>query len=99
MSARSLLGALMHNGGDFNQVAAIVTAADFTDDRHRLIFDAMAKLAGERAPLDAVTVSKHMGVAGTLENAGGIAYLAELIDATPGAARPVRIAQQLTEKP
>ena len=94
---QALLGALMLNGDAFGDVARIVGADDFTGERHRLIFEAMAQLAGERDPLDAVTVCEHLGAAGTLEDAGGIAYLAELIDASPGAASAVRLARQLTD--
>ena len=57
----------------------------------------MAELADKRTPLDAVTVCEDLGATGTLEDAGGIGYLAELIEVTPGAANLARIARQLKE--
>ena len=44
----------------------------------------MNELATDDAPLDAVTVSERLQSRGLLEKAGGIAYLAELTESTPG---------------
>ena len=45
----------------------------------------MNEVATDDAPLDAVTVSERLQSRGLLEKAGGIAYLAELTESTPGA--------------
>ncbi len=98
MNESALLGVLMLNGDAFDQVAVIVTPDDFKATSHRLVFEAMTDLAGECAPLDGVTVCEHLRASGTLEDAGGVAYLAKLIEATPGAANALRFARCIKEE-
>ena len=53
---------------------------------HRLIFSAVAELVERNQPPDAVTVSEHLQRNGQLEAAGGLPYLARLVEDTPSAA-------------
>ena len=53
---------------------------------HRLIFSAVAALVERNQPPDAVTVSEHLQRLGQLEAAGGLPYLARLVEDTPSAA-------------
>ena len=80
-----MLGALMLNNDAWFDVSDIVIAADFYRPQHRIVFEAMETLSRDSQPLDAVTVSETLQSRGLLEKAGGIAYLAELVDGTPGA--------------
>ena len=98
MNESALLGALMLNGDAFDQVAAIVTPDDSKAARHRLVFEGVTDLAGERAPLDGATVCEHLRAAGTLKDADGVAYLARLIEAAPGAANALRFARCIKEE-
>ena len=82
---QSVLGALMLNNEAWFDVSDIVAPSDFYRPQHRIVFEAMAALSRDNQPLDAVTVSEALPSRGLLEKAGGIAYLAELVDGTPGA--------------
>jgi replicative DNA helicase len=83
---QSLLGGLMLDQRAWDQIADIVSAEDLYRADHRLIFSAVAALVERNQPPDAVTVSEHLQRLGELEAAGGLPYLARLVQDTPSAA-------------
>lgn len=83
---QAVIGGLMLDNRRFDEVAEIISAADFYRQDHRLIFGAAERLAGESEPLDVVTLAEFLERAGDIEDAGGLSYLAELAEKTPGAA-------------
>ena len=83
---RSLLGGLMLDRRAWDQVADVVSDGDFYRHDHRLIFSAIGKLAEQDRPADAVTVSEQLDRDGELESAGGLDYLAQIVQDTPSAA-------------
>lgn len=95
---QSVLGALMLNNDAWFDVLDIVAPSDFYRPQHRIVFEAMAALSGENQPLDAVTVSEALQSRGLLEKAGGIAYLAELVDGTPGASNVAAYARIVRDR-
>jgi replicative DNA helicase len=82
---QSVLGGLMLDDQSWFDLIEVVADTDFYRTAHQIIFAAMNELATDDAPLDAVTVSERLQSRGLLEKAGGIAYLAELTESTPGA--------------
>jgi replicative DNA helicase len=83
---QAVLGGLMLDNRRFDEISEIISAADFYRQDHRLIFGAAERLAGEGEPLDVVTLAEFLDRAGDIEDAGGLSYLAELAEKTPGAA-------------
>ena len=83
---QSLLGGLMLDQRAWDQIADVVVADDLYRADHRLIFSAVAELVERNQPPDAVTVSEHLQRLGQLEAAGGLPYLARLVEDTPSAA-------------
>jgi replicative DNA helicase len=83
---QAVLGGLLLDAAAWDNVADAVTREDFYRPDHRLIFAAIAALAGEGKPCDVVTVSQHLEHAGQLEEAGGLAYLSSVARDTPSAA-------------
>jgi replicative DNA helicase len=83
---QSLLGGLMLDQRAWDQIADVVAADDLYRADHRLIFSAVAALVERNQPPDAVTVSEHLQRLGQLEAAGGLPYLARLVEDTPSAA-------------
>jgi replicative DNA helicase len=83
---QSLLGGLMLDQRAWDQIADIVSAEDLYRADHRLIFATVADLVERGQPPDAVTVSEHLQRLGQLESAGGLPYLARLVQDTPSAA-------------
>ncbi|MGD8829596.1 MAG: replicative DNA helicase, partial [Pseudomonadales bacterium] len=94
---QSVLGGLMLDNDAWFNVAEVVQENDFYRGQHRLIFEAMIDLAADDHPLDALTVSERLQAKGTLNKAGGIAYLGELTEATPGASNVVAYAKIVRE--
>ena len=82
----SVLGAMLIDGD------AVVTASELLDDQafyregNRRVFRAMVKLYGRREVIDVVTLTDELKSAGELDAAGGMAYVAQLVDAVPTAA-------------
>jgi len=83
---QAVLGGLMLDNRRFDEISEVISAADFYRQDHRLIFGAVERLASENEPLDVVTLAEFLERAGDIEDAGGLAYLAELAEKTPGAA-------------
>ena len=83
---QSLLGGLMLDRRAWDQIADIVGAHDFYRSDHRHIFEAIAHLVDYGSPADAVTVGERLVQVDQLEQAGGLDYLARLVQDTPSAA-------------
>ena len=80
---QSLIGGLLLDAQAWDQVTEMVTKKDFYLPEHRLIFEAMFKIAEQNRPLDVLTISEQLDLMGEADNAGGIAYLSELAAAPP----------------
>ena len=83
---QAVLGGLMLDNRRFDEISEVISASDFYRQDHRLIFGAVERLASESEPLDVVTLAEFLERAGDIEDAGGLSYLAELAEKTPGAA-------------
>ncbi|WP_121442182.1 replicative DNA helicase [Alkalispirillum mobile] len=83
---QAVLGGLMLDNNAWDQVADRVTEEDFYRRDHRLIWRAIATMADEGHPVDAVTISEWLKNNELLEAAGGMAYLGALASDTPSAA-------------
>lgn len=76
------IGGLLINSELFGVVSTIVSASDFFITRHGYIFEAMQTIVKRREPLDYITVTNELRGNGNLEQVGGSAYLAQLINNT-----------------
>jgi len=83
---QSLLGGLLLDNRAWDEIADLVTEADFYRRDHRLIFNATGTLIARGDPCDVVTLSEWMNSQGELEGIGGLAYLGTLAKDTPSAA-------------
>ena len=83
---QSVLGGLMLSNAAFDDVSELVTEVDFYRRDHRLIFRAMIQLVAEDKPFDVVTLGEVLDNSDLLEEASGMAYLAELAKNTPSVA-------------
>jgi replicative DNA helicase len=82
---QAVLGGLMLDDQAWDRVSDRVKEEDFYRRDHRLIFQAIALLASAGDPRDALTVSETLTRLGELDNAGGLAYLGELVRNTSSA--------------
>src|SRR5689334_18881388 len=76
---QAIIGGLLLDNKRWDDVVEKVSLIDFYRKEHKAIFKAIIRLAEEIKPIDALTVSEALSNAGLLEQAGGLAYLAELV--------------------
>lgn len=93
----SVLGAVMIDNECLRRVKGILDGADFYREPHRIIFHAFLSLQLAESALDLVTLTKHLRDAGSLEQVGGGAYLAILIDYVPMSANVAHYAKIVKE--
>src|SRR5919109_4113297 len=95
---RSVLGAILLHNDAFNLAAEAIDAHDFYRDAHRRIFDKMVKLAERGAAIDLVTLKEELARAGDLDEVGGPAYIAALVDGVPRSSNIEHYARIVKEK-
>ncbi len=74
----SVLGALMLDKEAFTNVSDLLRSDSFYKDQHRYIYEAIVALAVKDQPIDMLSVVEKLRQLGTLEQAGGVAYISEL---------------------
>src|ERR1051326_4170367 len=95
---RSVLGAILLHNAAFNLAAEVIDSGDFYRDAHRRIFDKMVKLAERGDAIDLVTLKEELGRAGELDEVGGPAYIAALVDGVPRSTNVEHYARIIKEK-
>ena len=76
---KALLGCLLIDNDAFAEVSPLVEVQDFYAGAHRSIYAEMAKILGRKGPMDMMILADGLRKAGTLDNAGGEAYLVGLM--------------------
>ena len=95
---QSLIGGLLLDNTAWERIADLVTEDDFYRDDHRRIYHHISKLVDYGKPADVVTVFESLEKNGETEQAGGLAYLAEIANNTPSAANIRRYAEIVHER-
>lgn len=79
----ALLGAVLVNPDAFFDVTPFLGPSDFYIHRNAWIWEAFQGLVERRSPIDVVTLAEELDRRGHLEEAGGAAYLAALMNNVP----------------
>jgi replicative DNA helicase len=95
---RSVLGAILIDNDTFNVAAAVIDGRAFFRDAHRRIFDRMVDLSERSQPVDLVTLKDALERTGELDEVGGPAYIASLLDGVPRSTNVEYYAQIVKEK-
>ena len=95
---RSVLGAILVHNDAFNTAAQVIDGRDFYRDAHRRIFDRMVALSERREAIDFITLKEELSRGGDLEEVGGPAYVASLVDGVPRATNVEYYARIVKEK-
>ena len=96
---QAVLGGLVVNAGEsFEKVAEVVVEDDFYQENHRLIFRAVGALLESNRNADIVTVIEWLRERGLLERAGGLDYVAALVEVTPSASNVKAYAEIVRER-
>lgn len=83
---QALLGCLLMDTKIQVEISAYIHEEDFFAESHKNIFHAMMEIIKRNQPVDVVTLIDALEKLGTLEQAGGITYLAELTKVIPSSA-------------
>jgi replicative DNA helicase len=84
--------------GYTEKAANIIIPEDFYRSAHQKIFKAILELHKKNEPIDLNTVGNFLRDSGTLEECGGVTYLANIIDTVPIAANVEHYCNILKEK-
>src|SRR5260221_8094992 len=95
---RSVLGAILLHNDAFNLAAEVIEGGVFFRDAHRRIFDKMVKLSERGDAIDLVTLKEELGRAGEIDEVGGPAYIAALVDGVPRSTNVEHYARIIKEK-
>src|SRR3990167_1195667 len=83
---QGMLGAIIQNPAALSQVAGWILPEHFFSPGHRAIYGAMLALHEDQEPIDTITLGHSLKERDELAGAGGLTYIAELVDLTPAAA-------------
>jgi replicative DNA helicase len=81
----SILSTILLDNGTLLDILEILTSEDFYRTAHQKIFAAVAELFSKAEPVDLVTLTNLLRDKNQLEDIGGAAYLARLVDTIPSA--------------
>ncbi len=95
---RSILGGIILDNYAINSVLEIITVRDFHSEFHRKIFSAILELYDSNEPVDLITLSNRLSDDKNLSQAGGISYIASLVDNVPSSANLAHWAKIVREK-
>ena len=80
------------------QVVQIIDRESFFQADHQIIYDVLVKLYEQNRPIDAVIVREELAKRQLLEEVGGTAYLAQILNTVPSAAHGAHYACIVREK-
>lgn len=95
---QAVLGSLLMDGQAFSRICDRLYSDDFHRPDHRLIFAAIRAAAHNKSPHDTVTVAEELRRLDQLEDAGGLAYLGQLVRETPTSANVETYAQVVRDR-
>lgn len=93
-----VLGGLLLDGTAYDQISDALSADDFFEERHRLIFEVIGDLLGSGRSADSLSVYERIKQMGRLDAIGGGEYLAEIEEAVPSSAFVAPHARLVREK-
>ncbi len=82
---QSILGAVLLENSALNKALEVIVEEDFHRGAHRTIFAGMLELSERNEVVDQITLTELLKTKGQLEQVGGAAYVAELVQAVPSA--------------
>jgi replicative DNA helicase len=95
---RAVLGGILLDPEAATRAIEVVLPEAFYHPAHARIYRAMIALFSKHEPIDVMTLSEEMRKSGDLESAGGISFLAELVDSVPSAANIEHYAKIVLDK-
>lgn len=94
----AVLSAVMVDPSAYDKVSDIIKPEHFYSEAHRRIFEACAACAIDGKPIDVVTVATWLRDCERLAQAGGMAYLTEVLNTAPAVANVEAYAKTIFER-
>ncbi len=92
----SVLGGLLIDNDSWDKISSILTAEDFYQPNHRILFNTIEKMLNSNQACDVLTVSEYLKKAGQLKEE--LAFLGGLVNNTPSASNIVQYGKIIREK-
>lgn len=94
----SVISGILLDNSTLLDVLEILTPEDFYRSAHQKIFSSVVELFSRNEPVDLVTLTNMLRQKGHLEDIGGAAYLAKLVDTVPLAVNAPHYARIIRDK-
>lgn len=94
----ALLGSIMLRPDAINEILDVVKAESFYSEKNRIIFKVMMELFGKNTPIDLLSLSSRLQEKGMIEQIGGSAFLAELVQNVPSSTNAKHYAEIVQKK-
>jgi replicative DNA helicase len=95
---RSVLGAIILENEAIYQILDVLKAEDFYAENHRVLYERLTEMISGSRAVDLVTLREELARTGELDQIGGIAYIATLIDTLPTSRNVLHYGQIIKEK-
>jgi replicative DNA helicase len=95
---KSLLGAVLIDEETLADITEHVSAKDFYEKRHAIIYEGMMNLYEKHQPVDLLTLTDELKRRKELDTVGGSAYLTELTNYVPTSAHAEAYAELVSQK-
>jgi replicative DNA helicase len=95
---KNVLGGILVNNKNLNVVLSVIAPEDFYQESHRAILDRIVHLVDKGVPVELLSLSEELRRAGSLEEVGGAAYIASLMDGVPKSLNVEYYAKIIKEK-
>ncbi len=95
---QAVLGCMLLDMDIIPTVTELIRSEDFYRDDHKEICEAILDLTEKAGPVDIITVSEQLKLRGTLDQIGGLDYLAGISTAVPTTANARHYAKIVEEK-
>ncbi len=93
----ALIGSIMLRPDAFHEVIDIIKPECFYSERNNVIWNTILELTNKGAPVDLLSLSSRLTERNLINNVGGSAYLAEVVNSVPSSAN-VRYYAELIHK-
>ncbi len=95
---QAVLGAMLLDQDAIPKVEELLKPEYFYEKKHRIIYEAMQYLSANNSPVDTITLFEELKKTGKLEQAGGAAYVTQLVQDISSAANVEFHAKIVLEK-
>ena len=97
-SEQAIIGCSLLDSTLLDLVSPIVSAEDFHQKQHQLIFSAMSRLVEQSLAIDPITVAENLNANNELDAAGGSQYLIQLSASATGSKNIKQYAEIVADK-